>query len=129
MQGIFAGPDTVAEMKRTKRRRDWDQATGLGLKMIEAGDQRGWLHIFDGPTLEALLTQSKPGPQELTQRPVLRMVLDRNPLLARAIQTEIDFWSHLDRIRLRVYEAASKPVRSRCPQGFEVQSHRPHDAA
>ncbi len=108
-QGIFAGPNTVAEMKRTKRRRDWDQATALGLKMIQAGDQRGWLHIFDAPTLQALMARSRPGPEQLTQRPVLRMALDQNPLLARAVQTEVDFWSHLDRIRLRVYEQASKP--------------------
>lgn len=108
MQGIFAGPHTVAEMKRTKRRRDWDQATALGLKMIEAGDQRGWLHLFDATTLQALLAEDQPGPQELSQRPALRLALEKSPLLSRAIQTEIDFWSHLDRIRLKVYEAAAK---------------------
>ena len=46
--GFFAGRQTVAEMKRTRRRKDWDQATALGLQMLRAGDGRGWLHVFGG---------------------------------------------------------------------------------
>lgn len=42
--GRFAGMHTVGEMKRTSRREDWDQATAIGVKMLEEDDQRGWLH-------------------------------------------------------------------------------------
>ena len=107
VKGSFAGRHTVAEMKRTNRRNYWDQATALGIQMLKARDKRAWLHIFDGPTLTALLRETpqaaRPGPHEMAKRPVLHLALEESPLLARAIQTEIDFWTHLDRIRLQVY--------------------------
>ena len=109
MRGAFASPHTVAEMKRTKRRRDWDQATALGLQMIEQGDTRGWLHIFNPEVIENLIKQVKPTENEIAQRPVLRLAAEGSPVLTRAIQTEVDFWSHLDRIRLSIYQTASKP--------------------
>ena len=37
VRGLFADRQTVAEMKRTRRRKDWDQAAALGLQMIKAG--------------------------------------------------------------------------------------------
>jgi hypothetical protein len=106
--GRFAGMHTVAEMKRTNRRKDWDQATALGARMLEMDDRRGWLHIFDGPTLRRFLLQLRPPPEEelIRQRPVLQLAIDDDPVLDRAIQTEIDFWTHLDAIRLNVYREA-----------------------
>ena len=47
IQGFYAGPHTVAEMKRTNRDKDWPFVTALGARMIEMGDERGWLHIYD----------------------------------------------------------------------------------
>jgi hypothetical protein len=105
--GNFAGRHTVAEMKRTNRRKDWDQISALGLQMLKAGDKRAWLHIFDSPTLTTLLRETplatRPGAREMARRPVLRLAREQSPFLARAIQTEIDFWTHIDRIRLQVY--------------------------
>lgn len=109
VQGFWAGPHTVAEMKRTNRRKDWDQATALGLRMLRSGDERGWLHIFDG---DALLSLSETMPIKtalLAQRPVLRLAMERSPRLVRAIQTEVDFWTHLNRLRMKVYEDAARP--------------------
>ncbi|MFZ4695834.1 MAG: hypothetical protein ACOYMV_11970 [Verrucomicrobiia bacterium] len=109
IQGFWAGPHTVAEMKRTNRRKDWDQATALGLRMLRSGDERGWLHIFDA---DALLSLSETMPIQtalLAQRPVLRLAAERSPRLARAIQTEVDFWTHLNRLRLKIYENAARP--------------------
>ena len=60
MVGRFAGMHTVAEMKRTRRRKDWDQATALGLAMLQAKDPRGWLHIFDADVLRELLKSQSP---------------------------------------------------------------------
>jgi hypothetical protein len=34
-------------MKRTNRDKDWPFVTALGARMIEMGDERGWLHIYD----------------------------------------------------------------------------------
>jgi hypothetical protein len=82
--GLFAGRHTVAEMKRTKRRKDWDQATALGLDMLKNKDPRGWLHI-------------------------LALAQKNSPLLDRAIQTEVEFWTHLDELRLRIYHKSLEP--------------------
>ena len=105
----FAPRDTVAGMKRTQRGKDWSQATGLGLQMLREGDERGWLHIFDAEALLELSSRLPLAPRLLATRPVLRLVLEQDRLLERAVQTEIDFWVKLDRLRLRVFQQASKP--------------------
>jgi hypothetical protein len=89
--------------------KDWSQATGLGLQMLRAGDQRGWLHIFDAEALLAALQHVHIEPDILCRRPVLGLAQDRDRLLERAVQTEIDFWVKLDRLRLRTFQQAIKP--------------------
>jgi len=66
-------------------------------------DPRGWLHIFDADVLRQLLKEQTPGPVEIKQRPVLQLAQTGSPLLDRVIQTEIEFWSHLDKLRLKIY--------------------------
>lgn len=107
--GRFAGMHTVAEMKRTSRRKDWDQATALGLAMLQGGDPRGWLHIFDAAVLRDLLKNQSPDPAEFNQRPALQLAQTDSPLLERVIQTEVEFWSHLDKIRLKIYQENHEP--------------------
>ena len=104
--GRFAGRHTVAEMKRTNRRKDWDQATALGLAMLQANDRRGWLHIFDAATLRTLIEEFSPGGEEIRKRPALQLAISKSPLLDRAVQTEIEFWTHLNTLRLQVYQAS-----------------------
>ena len=41
-----------------------------------------------------------------SRRPVLALAKEKHPLLFRAIQTEIDFWSNLDKKPLRIYKNA-----------------------
>lgn len=108
-RGPFADRATVAEMKRTRRRKDWDQATALGLQMLKRGDEAGWLHLFDADVL-AELAARLPRPRRLLGvRPVLGLAFEKDPLLSRAVQTEVEFWSKLDAERLRVFEAAGRP--------------------
>jgi hypothetical protein len=107
--GRFAGMHTVAEMKRTNRRKDWDQATALGLEMLKRNDRRGWLHLFDATVLRALIQKQSPGKAELNRRPVLQLAKANSPLLERAIQTEVDFWTHLNELRLRIYQEKGEP--------------------
>lgn len=108
-RGPFADRETVAEMKRTRRRKDWDQSTALGLQLLERGTETGWLQVFDAEVL-AELAERLPRPSRLFGvRPVLRLAFEKNPLLSRAVQIEIEFWSRLDTERLRVFEAAGRP--------------------
>jgi hypothetical protein len=108
ISGLLAGMHTVAEMKRTDRGKDWPFASALGSRLIECGDLRGWLHIFDAETLEALL-ETAPLPDEMVaQRPALQLLRDRDPRLRLAVFGEMTFWRELDRRRLRLHEAAAR---------------------
>lgn len=103
----YAARATVAAMKRTQRPKDWSQATALGLQLLADGDARGWLHLFDADAIRGVLQHARPPDATLVRRPVLRLALNDDPLLERAIQTEIDFWSRLDRLRLGIYRRAA----------------------
>ncbi|HUP77042.1 MAG TPA: hypothetical protein VM260_00685 [Pirellula sp.] len=50
-RGLLASMHTVAEMKRTDRPKDWPFADALGVKLIEAADLRGWLHMMPQSSL------------------------------------------------------------------------------
>lgn len=108
-RGPFADRGTVAEMKRTRRRKDWDQATALGLQMLKRGDEAGWLQLYDAEVLVQLASRLPCPRRLLGVRPVLRMAFNRDPLLSRAVETEVEFWSKLDAGRIRVYEVAGRP--------------------
>jgi hypothetical protein len=108
VRGIFADRQTVAEMKRTRRRKDWDQATALGLQLLKAGHAEGWLHIFDAEVLLQLAETVACTIRLQRRRPVLRLALAKDRRLDRAVQMEVEFWSHLDRLRLKVYESMGR---------------------
>jgi hypothetical protein len=103
-QGIFANLDVLAEMKKTKRPRDWAFVTSLGLKMLNSGDVRGLCYVYDDEKLKESVALFSPGKTLLQRRPVLQLALEKNPLLSRAIRTEIEFWSVFDRKRIGVYK-------------------------
>ncbi|HLQ44974.1 MAG TPA: hypothetical protein VK137_09620, partial [Planctomycetaceae bacterium] len=107
--GLLAGMHTVAEMKRTDRPKDWPFANSLGVKLLEAGDLRGWLHVFDADTLRELKMRVPCPANIVAQRPVLQLVLDDDPRLKAAVFGETVFWQELDRIRISVHEAAVRP--------------------
>ncbi|MEQ1829502.1 MAG: hypothetical protein ABL921_26295 [Pirellula sp.] len=103
---LLAGMHTVAEMKRTDRAKDWPFATALGVKMIEAGDLRGWLHIFEIDTLRDIILRV-PCPNDIVaHRPALKLLLDHDPRLKSAVHCEMVFWHELDRIRLKIHDTA-----------------------
>ncbi|MCF6310834.1 MAG: hypothetical protein L3J39_00125 [Verrucomicrobiales bacterium] len=59
IEGFYSGRHTVAEMKRTDRDKDWPFATALGEQMLENGEERGWLHIFDSSRLLAIAVKKR----------------------------------------------------------------------
>ena len=109
LQGFYAGPHTVAEMKRTNRERDWPFVTALGAQMLEVQDARGWLHIYDENLLRTFGGVS-PAPAELLKRrPLLALAAANDARLHAALYAEVQFWHELDRARLRIYEKAVRP--------------------
>ncbi len=128
LRGLYANPHTVAEMKRTDREKDWPFATALGSNMLDAGDSRGWLHIFDVRTLRSLLRRIPCPPEIVARRPTLGLALRGDKRLEHAVHVEKVFWNALDRARLRVYERAVRPYaaavrRARIPKdaGLKLQ--------
>jgi hypothetical protein len=109
LEGFYACRHTVAEMKRTNRERDWPYATALGAQMIEAGDARGWLHIFDEELLLALTRGARPPANLVKRRPVLGLAIQRDSRLRSALHAEVQFWHELDRARLGGYQKAVRP--------------------
>jgi len=106
LEGFYACRHTVAEMKRTNRERDWPYATALGAQMIEAGDARGWLHIFDMDLLLALTRVARPPASLSRRRPVLGLAVSGDSRLRSVLHAEVQFWHELDRVRLGIYQRA-----------------------
>jgi hypothetical protein len=125
LQGFYANPHTVAEMKRTNRDKDWPFVTALGARMLEAGDSRGWLHIYDENLLQAFASITPASAELLQRRPVLELAGRKDPRLRSALHAEVQYWHELDRVRLRVYETAVRPYwsavkKSRVPSKSEL---------
>jgi hypothetical protein len=107
--GLYAGPNTVAAMKRTNRDKDWAFITALGERMLEADDERGWLHIFDADALARLLGQHACPPEIARHRPALQLALNHNPQTIGALNAERKLWEELDRARIRILERHLRP--------------------
>lgn len=109
LRGFYASPHTVAEMKRTNREKDWPFATVLGVKLLEANDHRGWLHVFNHEVLLRSLETLACPPEIIALRPVLGLAVAGDERLELALKGEVEFWHRLDRIRIRVHERAVRP--------------------
>lgn len=119
--GLCASLNTVAEMKKTRRLKDWSFVTTLGLKMLAIGDKRGLLHVYEADILARVSREHVPDETLLKSRPALRLALDESPLLFRAIQTERDFWQELDRKRLQIYKDAWVPYFKKVKERSELR--------
>jgi hypothetical protein len=109
MLGLYAGPQTVAEMKRTNRDKDWGAVTALGVRMIEAEDERGWLHIFNADVLAEMLKQRAVPLKLVALRPALSLASSGDPRAAGALNAERLFWEELDRRRIQILERHLRP--------------------
>jgi hypothetical protein len=108
-RGCYVQPHTVAEMKRTDRQKDWPFATVLGVKLLEQGDTRGWLHIFDHEVLLQSAAKLECPPDMMARRPILQLLASRDERLELAIKGEVEFWHRLDRVRMKIHERAVRP--------------------
>ena len=102
--GLYANPHTVAEMKRTNRDKDWPFISALGKRMIQADDERGWLHVFAADELLELFSQYPCPPEIFSRRPALRFARDKDPRTAGALNAERKVWEELDRRRIHIME-------------------------
>lgn len=110
IEGFYSSCHTVAEMKRTDRDKDWPYATALGEKMLQAGDERGWLHVFDSNRL-LTLAGDIPFPEDMVQyRPTLSLLREGDAdQLEFAIRAEKEFWHQLDSVRIGIMRTNVRP--------------------
>lgn len=107
IHGLYASRHIVAEMKRTSRSKDWPFINALAIKLLKRGDARGILHLYDADALRQYVEAGPPSPLLLKIRPVLRLAIDYDPMLAPAVHAETVFgsiWTH----------AASSSTNGRC---------------
>lgn len=109
LSGLYASPHIVAEMKRTSRDKDWPFITALGTRLIEMGDGRGWLHVFDEEILKELLRDYSCPPAIASLRPALMLANSADRRLKISLLAERLFWEQLDAQRIRIYERALRP--------------------
>ena len=102
--GLYAGPHTVAQMKRTNRDKDWAFITALGVRMIEAEDERGWLHVFESNVLARLLGEYDCPTEIASMRPAIRLAQSKDRQTVGALNAERKLWEELDRKRIHILE-------------------------
>jgi hypothetical protein len=96
-------------MKQSDREKDWDYVTGIAVKMLERGDLRGWLYVFDAELLLQLAKQFAIPDSMISQRPTLVLALDGDQRLRAAVTVERDYWRAVNSARLKVYAKALRP--------------------
>lgn len=116
LAGLYVSPHIIAEMKRTNRDKDWPFITSLGQLLLESGDPRGWLHLYNPDTLRLMLRRHRPPAEVVARRPLLELALRNDDLLEAALLAE----RQLDRLRIEVHRRALKPynlavIRARIP--------------
>ena len=107
--GLYASRHIVAEMKLTNREKDWPYITALGIKLLNANDIRGCLHLYDAETLRQEVREHRPLPWMLDARPALQLALAGDERLEGALHAETVFWHRLDACRIQLYERALRP--------------------
>lgn len=106
--GITSGMACVA-FGVAQATKDWPFATALGVKLLEAGDPRGWLHLFNYDVLVQTARKLCPPAAIVALRPVLALLGEGDERLELALKGEIEFWNRLDQLRMKVYERAVRP--------------------
>ncbi len=99
----------LAETKKTQRDKDWDFVKSFGVRMIEQGDTRGFLHIFDAEILIDAVNRNIEIPAQILElRPVLQLLNQDPAILDSALLFERLFWQKWDQKRIRSYIEAGR---------------------
>lgn len=109
MMPPYVHPHVVADMKRTARAKDWPFISDLGTLLLENGDPRGWLHLYDADVMQRLAAQQMIPAEMIQARPLLRLAVENSPQLPAAVAAEMIFWKHASEARLKYYERHLKP--------------------
>lgn len=125
LAGLYVSPHVVSEMKRTNRDKDWPFVTALGVRMLNTGDSRGWLHLYDEATLEKLISIHRCPDEFYARRPVLALARDKDKRTAGVLHVERLMWEKIDELRMHIYQRAVRPYlvevrKSRVPENASL---------
>ena len=105
----YAHPHVVADMKRTARDKDWPFINDLGILLLERGDARGWLHLFDVDLIRRLAAEIGITDEIVQLRPALRLAAEDRDRFHAAMAAERIFWQRASELRVKQYEKHVKP--------------------
>ena len=108
-QGLYAGLQVVAYMKRTDREKDWPFINLIGEQMLLRQDARGWLHIYEAELLLELAARNEIPDEMIGKRPLLRLAREGSEELRFALNAERAYWRELDHLRIRILRTALRP--------------------
>ena len=106
---LYLARNGVAQMKKTRREKDWAYANLLGHQMLQRGDPGGLLHVMDAERLMKVAHETEVNETLIKERPLLKLALASSPELERYLKAEKEFWYRLDGLRLTAYEKAWQP--------------------
>jgi hypothetical protein len=101
---IYLSREGVAQMKKTRREKDWGYGNLLGCQMLTRGNPEGLLHLTEIKILTQYIMMTQVSEQLLQERPLLKLALAGSPDLERYLKAEKEFWFRLDDLRLTAYE-------------------------
>jgi hypothetical protein len=121
VQGNVMDWHRLAEIKKTRRDKDWDFVTALGERLLENDDERGFLHLFSGESLRAALRNRAPSTRLQEIRPLLKLALAEPDTIDSALVLERRFWMTLDALRIRIFRDAFRPFYRAVSKRQELQ--------
>ncbi|OQX15211.1 MAG: hypothetical protein BWK80_41160 [Desulfobacteraceae bacterium IS3] len=106
-KALFSDLETLVLVKKTQREKDWDSINFMAMQMLESGNQRGLLHLYQAKNLTNILSASVVSEDMVKERPLLEV-------LKKAGEEKIDslthaekrFWQKVDHYRLEIYQKA-----------------------
>jgi len=100
----------LAETKKTQRARDWDVVRNIAVRIINEGDDLGFLHLFDHEALIELVKAGRRVPDKVLRlRPSLALIEDSSlEFVEGALMVEKLFWQKWDRSRISNYVTQAK---------------------
>lgn len=107
--GLYAGMQVVAWMKRTDRDKDWPFISSLGEQLLLRNDPRGWLHIYDAEVILRCAAKNPVPEAAIVSRPLLKLAAEQGGELRLALKAERELWQELDRLRIQILRRALRP--------------------
>lgn len=106
---LFSDLETLILVKKTQREKDWDSVNFMALKMLESGNPRGILHLYQARDLKNILPTFDLCEDMVKERPLLAVLKKSGEEKIDSLtHAEKRYWQKVDHFRLGIYQEALK---------------------